>query len=338
MLDDKENTIDFVITWVDGNDEKWLEEKKQFQPIKTDNASSKNRYRDWGILRYWFRGVEKFAPWVNKIYFITYGHLPEWLNVNNRKLVIVKHTDYIPIEYLPTYNSNAIEMNIFRIKELSEKFVNFNDDMFIINKTRKEDFFKNDKPCDLAGCNINMPDGNSDMISHIMLNNVDVINKYYKKNEVIKRNFSKWFNFKYGKYLLRTIFLLPWPKFSNFQEMHMPSSLLKTTINEIYDLEKKRIEETSQNKFRSEKDINQWLFRYWNIVNGNFIPRSYKFGKYFDIDKSAIKSIKKTILSEKNKVICLNDSKENIEFEELKKELIKIFEEKFPEKSKFEKK
>lgn len=34
------------------------------------------RYRDWENLKYWFRGVETFAPWVNKVYFITYGHIP----------------------------------------------------------------------------------------------------------------------------------------------------------------------------------------------------------------------------------------------------------------------
>lgn len=336
-MEKESKPIDFVITWVDGNDQKWLSEKKEYQPQKQDNASSKNRYRDWQLLRYWFRGVEKYASWVNKIYFITYGHIPEWLNTDNKKLKIVKHSEYIPNEYLPTYNSNTIEMNLFRINELNENIVNFNDDMFIINDTKKEDFFKNDLPCDLAACNINMPNGQNDLISHIMLNNVDIINKYYKKNEVIKKNIKKWFNFKYGKYLMRTVFLLPWPKFSIFQEMHMPSSILKSTMNKIYELEKDRVEETSSNKFRSEKDINQWVFRYWQIVNNKFMPRSYKFGKYYDIEQDIIPNIRKTILGNKNKVICLNDSKDNIEFERLKKELIEIFEKKFTEKSSFEK-
>ena len=116
--------------------------------MENNNSNSKNRYRDWKLLKYWFRGVEKYAPWVNKIYFITYGHLPKWLNTENEKLVILKHSDYIPDKYLPTYNSNVIEMNYFRIKELNEKFVNFNDDMFIINDIREEDFFANGLPCD----------------------------------------------------------------------------------------------------------------------------------------------------------------------------------------------
>ncbi|MBQ6357217.1 MAG: capsule biosynthesis protein CapK, partial [Solobacterium sp.] len=43
-------------------------------------AAIDNRFKDWGLFKYWFRGVEKFAPWVNKIYFITWGHVPTWLD------------------------------------------------------------------------------------------------------------------------------------------------------------------------------------------------------------------------------------------------------------------
>lgn len=331
----KNSQIDFVITWVDGSDKEWIKEKEKYLKEK-NHANSNNRYRDWELLKYWFRGIEKYAPWVNKIYFVTYGHLPQWLNVKNDKLVIIKHDDYIPKEYLPTFNSNVIEMNLFRVKGLKEKFVNFNDDMFIINYTTEHDFFKDDLPCDLAGCNINMPIGEEDEISHIMLNNIDVINKYFQKNKLIIKDFSKWINFKYGKYVLRTFFLLPWPKFSLFQEMHFPSSILKSSMNEIYKLEEKRFTETFKHKFRSEKDLNQWLFRYWQIAKGNFAPRSYKFGKYYDINEENLDNIRKAIFSNKHKVICLNDTKEHIDFEKIKQELVKIFSGKFPEKSSFE--
>ena len=75
-----DNKIDFVITWVDGNDPEWLEEKRQYDgTIKnsknTDN--NLNRYRDMGILKYWFRGVEKYAPWVNKIHFVVWKNIPD---------------------------------------------------------------------------------------------------------------------------------------------------------------------------------------------------------------------------------------------------------------------
>lgn len=66
-MDDK---IDFVIAWVDGNDPKWKKEREKYMP-KSGNDARDVRYRDWDNLKYWFRGVEKFAPWVNKIHFVT---------------------------------------------------------------------------------------------------------------------------------------------------------------------------------------------------------------------------------------------------------------------------
>ena len=126
--------IDFVITWVDGNDPKWQEEKDKTliaQGLGVHIDGRKERYRDWDNLQYWFRGVEKYAPWVRKIHFVTWGHMPEWLNVDHPKLHIVKHEDFIPKEFLPTFNSHTIEWNFHRIEGLSEHFLYFNDDMFL---------------------------------------------------------------------------------------------------------------------------------------------------------------------------------------------------------------
>ncbi|WP_331836427.1 hypothetical protein [Erysipelothrix piscisicarius] len=69
--------------------------------------------------------------WVNNVYLITYGHLPDFLNVDHPKLKIINHTDYIPSDYLPTFSSHTIELNMHRIEGLSEHFVYFNDDMFL---------------------------------------------------------------------------------------------------------------------------------------------------------------------------------------------------------------
>src|SRR5699024_690064 len=144
-----ERPIDFVICWVDGGDPDWLKEKKRYSH-DNNNDDRDIRYREWGIIKYWFRGVEKFAPWVNKIHFVTWGHTPSWLNVKHPKLNIVKHEDYIPSKYLPTFSSRPIELNLHRIKGLSEQFVFFNDDMFLLKPVKKEDFFKNGLPRDIA--------------------------------------------------------------------------------------------------------------------------------------------------------------------------------------------
>lgn len=138
--------IDFVITWVDMNDPKWQEDFAKYSGNRdnTKNGVSEARFRDYGLLRYWFRGVEKFAPWVRKIHFVTCGQKPEWLDENNPKIHLVNHKDYIPEQFLPTFNSVVIEYYLHRIPGLAEHFVYFNDDVHIINTIGTERFSKTD--------------------------------------------------------------------------------------------------------------------------------------------------------------------------------------------------
>ncbi len=329
-----EQKIDFVILWVDPQDEEWQKEKVKYTENKyTDTRNV--RYRDWDTLKYWFRGVEKYAPWVNKIHFVTYGHLPKFLNTNNPKLNIVNHKDFIPKEYLPTFSSHPIELNLHKIKDLSEQFVYFNDDMFVINKVKPTDFFKNGKPRDMASLTPIISTGPLD-ITNICLNNMSIINSEFNKRRQIRKNFFKWYNLKYGKYLFKTILLSAWDKFTGITEHHLCSNFLKTSYNIVWDKYFSIIDETCKHKFRDLKqDVNQWLIRDWQIAEGNFIPRSYKFGKaYFELNSNIISEIMKS----KYKVVCINDPNDltDEEFQALKKELCEAFEKKFPEKSKFE--
>ena len=65
-VDKNTQDIDFVITWVDGNDLEWKREKaarlgNTDMDISVNADDRKERYRDWDNLRYWFRGMEKFC-------------------------------------------------------------------------------------------------------------------------------------------------------------------------------------------------------------------------------------------------------------------------------------
>lgn len=161
--------IDFAITWVDGADPEWRSERAKCSPA-SDEDGSERRYRDWDLLRYWFRGVEKFAPWVRKIHFITWGHLPEWLNTENPKLHIVKHEDYIPNEFLPTFNSCTIELYLDRIEGLAEHFVYFNDDVFLTAQAKPEMFFSDGKPCDMLALQPIVANKDNPVMPYIYLN------------------------------------------------------------------------------------------------------------------------------------------------------------------------
>ena len=336
----KNNKIDFVIMWVDGNDPKWQKEKAKYdKSIKSNADGTIYRYRDWDLLKYWFRGVEKYASWVNKVYFITWGHIPNWLDTNNKRLVIVNHKDFIPSEYLPTFNANTIELNLHRIKGLSENFVLFNDDFFLIDRVKESDFFINNIPRDTAALNVHCP--KKSLISqYFCINDVNIINEYFDFKKSLKSNFSKWFNIKNGKPLLRTITLSKCPRFPGFYQHHLASAFNKSVFKEVWKKEFETLDNTCKHRFRETTDVNQWLMKEWQLASGNFKVRSNNFGKAFYIDRDGIK-IEKEILSyiskQKGKMIAINDGPMSLEdFERIKKNIALSFEKNLKEKSKFE--
>lgn len=323
--------IDFVVTWVNDQDPLWLKEKSEYAPQNGD-LNQKNRFIDRGFFKYWFRAIEKYAPWVNKVFIVTSGHLPEWLDLNYKKIIHVKHSDYIPKEYLPTFNSNTIELNLHRIDQLSEHFVLFNDDVFLNDYTTSDDFFQNGFPRDVGVYDILIPDG---LFSNTVFNDIRIINKHFKK-QFNKNNFFKFFNYKYKTQILKTIMTLPWSRIPGFLDLHVTNSFLKTTFYEVWAEEKSVLHHTSLHKFRETTDVNQWLMRYWQIEKNLFIPQKIDFGKMYSLDQ--IENILKSIKREKNKVICLNEPADSEK--DLLEESAKIrseFEKKFPLKSRFEK-
>ena len=334
-MKDEELKIDFVIPWVNGSDPEWIKEFNKYAPSEKQISldASEERYRDTGLLKYWFRGVEKFAPWVNKVHFITSGQKPDWLNLDSEKLNWVKHKDYIPTEYLPVFSANPIENMIYRIPELSEKFVYFNDDFFLTAPVKKEFFFKNGKPCDSAVLNAFTPNH----ASHLLVNDIEVINKHFYKREIMKKNYLKWFSLKYGSSLLRTMCLLPWPEFTGIHITHMPQPFLKSTFEEVWKVEKDILELTMTHRFRDISDVNQWLFRFWALCKGDFVPQHpFKGKKYYSFDYPC-NEICSAIRMQKYKEIVINDCGKNANnFDFYMQEIAKAFEEILPEKSSFE--
>ena len=190
--------IDVVIPWVDGNDPVWQQLKDQYSEVKSADKSD-SRYRDWDNLQYIFRGIDKFWPWVNRVFLITCGQKPQWLNVNCEKLRLVNHSDYIPKEYLPTFNSNTIELNLHRIEELSEHFIYLNDDFFPIRPLKPTDFFRHGLPCDsvLQQTLLSIYVLNDTAIQHLDFTDLGLINAHFRKRNVTRGNLYRW----YGPYL-----------------------------------------------------------------------------------------------------------------------------------------
>lgn len=330
-----ENKIDFVMIWVDGGDLEWRKEKNKYAGLPDDEINGEIRFRDWDNLKYWFRGIEKFAPWVNNVYFVTCGHYPMWLNLECPKLKFIKHSDYMPKEYLPTFSSHAIELNLHRIESLSEKFVYFNDDTFLISPAKIEDFFVKGLPTRKVDETI-LP-GMDNLMSHVYLNNSFTINKHFEKKEVLKRTGSKYFSFKSGhKPFLKKLCLLPFDRFTAFNDPHMASPFLKSTMEEVWEKEEKLLDKVSKDKFRQIDGVNQYLFKMWDICMGKYEPAGFEKCKYEAITNDNLSNIVDEIKKQKFKQLCLNDMDGNMDFEKAKGEINKALESILPEKSSFE--
>lgn len=327
--------IDFVVTWVDMDDPTWKTDfaKHSGKIDNLKNEMTEARFRDHGLLRYWFRGLEKFAPWVRKVHFVTCGQKPEWLNIDHPKLQLVNHSDYIPSQYLPVFNSTLIESYIHRIPDLAEHFVYFNDDFFIINHLTQERFFTNGLPNDIAAFRHNSGIG---LWSKTLKNNIRLINERFDKREVLSRDHDKWFHPSYGKRSRLTRLLQPYGKFITLITPHNAQPFLKSTFNEVWDYAGEHLTAVSVNRFRNTSDYTPELFRTWQICRSNFNPyNTYSDTKMFPLilkSKQAIKAIEE----QRYKLICLNDNGHIRNYNAVMEQLNKAFQTILPEKSNFE--
>ena len=134
--------MDVVITFVDGSDPLWREDYRR----TLDVPALEKRYRDWGLLRFLFRGIETHLPFVRKVFLVVSrdSQVPAW--VNRERVDVVLHEEIIPAAYLPTFNSCTIEMFLHRIPGLDERYLYFNDDIIPMLDCTEEDFFPEGHP------------------------------------------------------------------------------------------------------------------------------------------------------------------------------------------------
>jgi hypothetical protein len=343
------NKIDFVLPWVDPSDLFWQKERNKYDKIyNKEDKENITRFRDLNTLKYVLRSIEKHCPWYHKIYLITTGHYPEWLDISHPKIELVTHEElFIDKNALPVFNSNAIEMNLINIRNLSEKFVYLNDDMLIWKALNSDRFFKNSKPIDffyhgfiprnkiyeiLKGKNnwIDALNNNINLINNTLQTKSMNNKQYYHHTYSLKQKISNCLQINIYKKLF-------W-----INHWHHPQPYLKSTVQEVYNNYREEMLDTSRHKFRSSRDITPYLYRYWHLVSGNFEP-------YFHDDAIVIRlpSVKylENICKEIDtyqdiNFICFNDqinTLSNAEFKKLSNALSNYLNQKFPAKASFEK-
>ncbi|EKE44823.1 hypothetical protein OCGS_1056 [Oceaniovalibus guishaninsula JLT2003] len=129
--------VDAVYTWVNAADPDWQD---LIAPYREATRPDPDRFAQLDELKYSLRSLASYAPWVRTIYIVSNCAPPAWLKAH-RKIRWIRHEEIIPAEYLPTFNSHAIETFLHRIDGLSEQFIYLNDDFMLADHAHKAHFF-----------------------------------------------------------------------------------------------------------------------------------------------------------------------------------------------------
>ena len=341
--------IDFILPWVDASDTRWQKEKQQYaSEIKnySHNDHGIVRYRDTRTLKYVLRGIERNCPWYNRIVIITQGHKPDWIDDRHPKIRFITHQElYFDSSHLPTFNSSSIEMNLPNLSgKISEKFVYLNDDFLIMNPLGKERFFQKGKPVDFLMHGW-IPRGKIYQVLRdgsawvkALNNSVALINrvslppeKFLTPQQLFHSSYPVKSQFSNAllRYLYRRYFFIA--HWHNAQPYEM------NTLREVYALFKNEMIQASQNRFRFDNDLTQYLYRYYHLSQGNFIPNFYNDNYRANIvSLDSLKKIIKTINKNRPNFVSIYDNYPNEKSVQIEKRLWDFLEQKFPQKASFE--
>ena len=302
--------IDIVIPFVNGNDPQWINDYEKYKYGETTHLGDGNkntRFDGYDILKYVFRTIDQYVPWVCKIHLLLHSEsqIPYWLNRD--KVHIVLHKDFIPEKHLPIFNSSAFEMYLWNIPDLSEYFLYMNDDIIFNSKVKPELYFNENKKPRIG-------------IVKNKINNAELLNAAYLTTFMNSAKLASYGTdvnpFNYG-YIYTTV--------------HSINPYTKSILKHIYDMYTRQIE-NSITKFREEKNFNQYLYALYYCfrqINGEYIRKM----KYMKVDNN-IGNIEKFLKDKTIHEICVNDVPITQEMNKI--ELQNIFENYFPDKSKYE--
>ena len=291
--------MDIVITYVNGLDPVWQQEYEKH----TNTPIVEKRFRDWGTLKYLFRGIGQNMPFIRKVHLVVSGEsqVPEW--INRKEVNVVLHKDIIPGQFLPTFNCNPIEMHLHNIEDLDEEYLYFNDDFFPLLPCKPTDFFRNGK-------------GVLGMSHHIFT--VGMFRKICKNSSALAHRIL---NKRQPLGFLRP--------------QHICSPMLKSEVQQAYELGLDEIH-ASMSVTRTERNLNQYLYLDYMFLKGKLINERIS-KKHFSVGLVSSKKLRHFIEHPTHKLTCINDVQlSESRYEELRTTLLSAFETLLPNRSKFE--
>ncbi len=262
--------IDAIVLWVDGSDPVLAEKRNLY--LEDENKTSKHsgalptRFASNNEIRYCILSILKFAPFIRNIFIVTDEQDPglnkeieKYFPGRSNSLKIVDHKDIFRgfEQYLPSFNSSSIESMIWRIKGLSENFIYFNDDIFLIRETGPDDWFIDNRPV-LRG-RWKMPPYKKMLGTFIKV----FVNKHLRKNPYYQPRLSFYIRQWKAARLLGM-------KTRYYFYCHIPHPLNRERLKNFFDENKELMEKNISYRFRSEHQfVMPSLAYHLEILNGN---------------------------------------------------------------------
>lgn len=296
-------SIDLIITYVNGSDRNWIND---YIKATRTHIPTPVRYRSWGTLKYLFRGVHKYMPFVRNIILVVsrQSQIPVWINRSNVR--IVYHEDYISKNLLPTFNSCTIESFLWNIPDLSDKVIYFNDDMFPISLLSESDFFTGNTP-------------------HIKFTEIES----YSERNIFRSQCRSSLDVVSNAMGL--------PKFEKgklFRPYHISGAFIRDNMIKVGEMCRDALISASSN-LRMPKNTNQYIYSYYQYFINDYINETVDY-KYFELCDKTIEDAMDNILRSRHKMVCLNDSDRLKDYARVKYQLQSCFDRKFPNKCKYE--
>ena len=288
--------VDAVYLWVDGSDPAWLAKKQQHDGSESSShGSAASRFISRNELYFSIRSLLDHARWVNKIWVVTDGQTPE-LGEFADKVTIIDHKDFIPAEYLPTFNSHAITANLHRIPGLSEHFLYLNDDIFFGRNLHPGIWFDTLGRSVIRYTKTLIPGYETKKLATI---------HHIRQNTVALGQASGY------KTTTRSI-------------QHGPHPLQKSVMAELWQRHPGELGRTCESKFRSETDVvPEWLHNFFAITSARgFIGGKLTYRYVVLNAKASLPKILGLFIRRLPSVLCLNDVSELSEKERANEQVV----------------
>lgn len=292
--------VDLVYLWCDSADPVFRAKREKyaarFGVALDDDCNGDARYRRNDELKYSLRSAELYIPWVRKVFICIDDDQtpPFWLNPGNPKLRIVRHSEFIPQEFLPTFNSMTIEHFLWRIPDLSEHFLFANDDMMFGRPLEKDFFFAEDaKPYCRFRDPMSPVRANSSGYRKYLENAASLVrSRHSELNDDVKTAMSRW-------------------------PHHNIDAYLKSDLAKVHGIFRKTIIKTAlRNPFRAKDNIIRFIFSYCGIQSFEWHYRQVKHIDHDSLEANTYWQLAVPINSDlRPGLFCFNDNERRTDYE-----------------------